>query len=67
LQNLNNSYWAIEELSKANFGDKRIDNRFKKVVSAQALKPQSSINAANADWSSIKGAYRFFDNVKVNP
>ena len=27
----------------------------------------SSINAANADWSSIKGAYRFFDNDKVTP
>jgi hypothetical protein len=67
LKILNNSSWAIEELSKASFGDKRLDNRFLKVASAQALKPQSSINAANADWSSIKGAYRFFDNDKVTP
>lgn len=65
MKNTDNSSWAIEELAKVNFGDKRLDKRFLKVASAQALKPQSSINAANADWSSIKGAYRFFDNSKV--
>lgn len=64
---LNNSSWAIEELAKVNFGDKRLDKRFLKVASAQALKPQSSINAASADWSCAKGAYRFFDNVKITP
>ena len=57
MQNLNNSSWAIEELSKANFGDKRLDNRFLKVASAQALKPQSSINAANADCTGA-GSFR---------
>lgn len=64
---LNNSSWAIEELAKVNFGDKRLDKRFLKVASAQALKPQSSINAASADWSCAKGAYRFFDNAKITP
>ena len=67
MKNLNNTSWAIEELSKVNFGDKRLDKRFLKVASAQALKPQSSINAASADWSCAKGAYRFFDNDKVTP
>jgi len=67
LKNLNNSSWAIEELSKVRFGDKHLDKRFLKVASAQALKPQSSINAASADWSCAKGAYRFFDNDKVTP
>jgi hypothetical protein len=67
LKVLNNSSWAIEELAKVNFGDKRLDKRFLKVATAQALKPQSSINAASADWSCAKGAYRFFDNTKITP
>lgn len=67
MNNLNNSSWAIEELSKVNFGDKRLDRRFLKVASAQALRPQCSINAASADWSCAKGAYRLFDNDKITP
>lgn len=67
MKQYNNSSWAIEELSKVNFGDKRLDKRFLKVASSQALKPASSINAANNDWSLVKGAYRFFDNIKVTP
>ena len=67
MKNINNSSWAIEELSKVNFGDKRLDRRFLKVASAQALRPQCSINAASADWSCAKGAYRLFDNDKITP
>lgn len=67
MKKLDNTCWAIEELSKVDFGDRRLNKRFLKVASAQALKPASSINAANEDWSSIKGAYRFFDNDKITP
>ena len=57
--------WAVEELSKVNFGDKRLDKRFLKVAGSQAKTPQLSINASSADWSCAKGAYRLFDNPKV--
>ncbi|HXH75269.1 MAG TPA: transposase DNA-binding-containing protein, partial [Bacteriovoracaceae bacterium] len=59
------SNWAVEELSKVNFGDKRLDRRFLKVAGSQALAPLLSINASSADWSCAKGAYRLFDNPKV--
>lgn len=60
-----NSSWAVEELSKVNFGDKRLDKRFLKVAGSQAKTPQLSINASSADWSCAKGAYRLFNNPKV--
>ena len=59
--------WAIEELAKVNFGDKRLDKRFLKVAGSQSKTPQLSINASSADWSCAKGAYRLFDNPKVTP
>lgn len=62
-----NSSWAVEELSKVNFGDKRLDKRFLKVAASQGKTPQLSINASSEDWACIKGAYRLFDNPKVTP
>jgi hypothetical protein len=59
--------WAVEELAKVNFGDKRLDKRFLKVAGSQSKTPQLSINASSADWSCAKGAYRLFDNSKVTP
>ncbi len=59
--------WAIDELAKVNFGDKRLNQRFLKVAGSQAKSPQLSINASSADWSCAKGAYRMFDNLKVTP
>lgn len=44
-----------------------MDKRFLKVASSQGKSPQLSINAASADWSCVKGAYRLFDNPKVTP
>ncbi len=67
MKKLDNSSWALEELAKVDFGDKRINKRFLKVAGTQAKSPQLSINAASADWSCAKGAYRFFDNDKVTP
>lgn len=61
------SSWAVEELAKVNFGDKRLNKRLLKVAGSQAKTPQLSINASSADWSSAKGAYRLFDNPKVTP
>lgn len=59
--------WAVDELAKVNFGDKRLDKRFLKVAGSQSKTPQLSINASSADWSCAKGAYRLFDNAKVTP
>jgi hypothetical protein len=61
------SSWAVDELAKVDFGDKRLDKRFLKVASSQGKTPQLSINASSADWSCVKGAYRLFDNPKVTP
>ncbi|MFP5386766.1 MAG: transposase DNA-binding-containing protein, partial [Bacteriovoracia bacterium] len=60
-----NSSWAIDELAKVDFGDKRLNKRLLKIADSQSLTPQKSINAAAADWSCAKGAYRLFDNPKV--
>jgi hypothetical protein len=62
-----NSSWALEELAKVNFGDKRLDKRFLKVAASQGKSPQLSINASSEDWSCVKGAYRMFSNPKVTP
>ena len=62
-----NSSWAVEELAKVNFGDKRLDKRFLKVAASQGKSPQLSINASSEDWSCVKGAYRLFANSKVTP
>jgi len=59
------SSWAVDELAKVDFGDKRLNKRLLKIADAQSLTPQKSINAAAADWSCAKGAYRLFDNQKV--
>lgn len=62
-----NGSWALEELAKVNFGDKRLDKRFLKVAASQGKSPQLSINASSEDWSCVKGAYRLFANSKVTP
>lgn len=62
-----NNSWAVEELAKVNFGDKRLDKRFLKVAGSQGKTPQLSINASSEDWSCAKGAYRLFNNPKVTP
>lgn len=61
------SSWAVEELAKVNFGDKRLDKRFLKVACSQGQTPQLSINASSADWACAKAAYRLFENPKVTP
>lgn len=59
------SSWAVDELAKISFGDKRLDKRFLKIAGSQSQTPQKSINASSSDWSCAKGAYRLFNNSKV--
>lgn len=52
--------------SQANFGDKRLDKRLEKTIDELKNNVQSSIPNACKDRASMKGAYRFFSNEKVN-
>ena len=59
------SSWIEEELSCAQFNDKRLNKRFLKVATELAESPSDSIHSASIDWASTKAAYRFFDNEQV--
>lgn len=57
--------WAKEEMAAANFGDKRLDSRAERLLSALGNRPNLSIPAACGGHAEMKAAYRFFDNDKV--
>ncbi len=59
------SSWIEEEFGQINFGDQRINKRFKIIASYMAEKPANSIHSASPDWAATKAAYRFFDNEDV--
>lgn len=60
------SSWIEEELGRAHFNDKRLNNRFIKVAADLADSPSHSIHSASLDWAASKAAYRFFDNSEVD-
>lgn len=59
--------WTVEEFSKVNLQDKRLDKRCQKIASDLEQQPTDPINQACEDWMDTKAAYRFFDNPKVMP
>jgi hypothetical protein len=59
------SSWVEEELEGADFGDKRLVDRYSTVLKALSDKPQLSIPAASGGWAETIAAYRFFDNDSV--
>lgn len=59
--------WILDELSKANFSDLRLDKRFQILAGQLAKKPSHTINHASTDWAAAKAAYRFFSHPKVTP
>ena len=59
--------WCIEELNTTDFGDKRLSERFIKLVSGLSQQTESSIPAALDTWSETCAAYRFLSNKKVTP
>ena len=59
--------WVNEELSGANFNDKRLSNRLLAITDALRQKSELSIPAAMATWGDTIATYRFFDNEKVTP
>ena len=58
--------WATHEFRQVHLGDARLDNRLIKMVEDLASQPESSVPQASGDWSSTKGAYRFWANGKVD-
>lgn len=58
--------WCLDEFKSISFGDKRLDNRFKKVVGHLSEKPKDSICKALENWDQAKAAYRLFENEKVD-
>ena len=59
--------WTVEEFSKVNLQDKRLNKRCQKIASDLEQQPTEPINQACEDWTDTKAAYRFFDNPKVSP
>lgn len=57
---------AKQEFTDVTFGDERLDQRFNLLVEQLSQSAGHSIPLACEDWAAVKGAYRFFDNPKVN-
>ena len=57
----------VDEVRDADFGDKRLDRRFGKVIEELGANPNLSIPAATNARAEMEAAYRFFDNDKVSP
>jgi len=55
----------IDEFRGINLGDKRLDNRCVELVKDLGKHPDESIPKSCVEWSSIKAAYRFFENKNV--
>lgn len=56
-----------DELSEADFGDKRISARLGAMAEALATSPDASLPEAMGDEAALEGAYRFLNNAKVRP
>jgi Transposase DNA-binding/Transposase Tn5 dimerisation domain len=65
MEQINEINWITDETVTANFGDKRLNNRFKSILQTFGSKPNESIPASCKGWSETLAAYRFFDNDKV--
>lgn len=59
--------WAMRELITARLGDARLRLRLAKLVAAFILYPNGSLPETFKDWGSLKAAYRFFSNRRVQP
>lgn len=60
--------WADCELGHgAQFGNRKLNCRLVKVVSALASNPTETVENACVSWKNTKGTYRFWSNAKVTP
>ena len=51
--------WGRQEFSGLDLGDNRLNERLINVADALAAYPESTINAACGDWSSVKAGVSF--------
>lgn len=59
------SQWVMEELQPVELYDKRLEQRFRKLLDSLSKAADASIPAACRDRAEMVAAYRFFDNEKV--
>ena len=64
-QPVGRSHWAMEEMIKADLGDKRLNKRLVGILSNLAERPTASIPAACGGHAEMTATYHFFDNPKV--
>ncbi len=57
--------WAMREFVSARLGDARLRLRLAKLVAAFTVYPNGSLPQTFSDWGSLKAAYRFFSNRRV--
>jgi hypothetical protein len=55
------------ELEGIELGDKRLNERSKRIIESLSANPEASINSACDGWSDTIAAYRFFDHKSVSP
>ncbi|MGK5085140.1 transposase [Bdellovibrionota bacterium FG-1] len=58
--------WCMEEFQEIDFGDARLNSRFRKTAGLLSSAPSSPINKASGNWACAKGAYRMFDNDRID-
>jgi Transposase DNA-binding/Transposase Tn5 dimerisation domain len=59
--------WAMAELTGAELGDIRLDERLVRIVERLSERPEASIPQACGSAAETKAAYRFWDNDAVSP
>jgi hypothetical protein len=57
--------WIIEETKSANFGDKRLNNRYGHLLSNLVGAPDKSIPGSLKSWAETIAAYRFLNHKNV--
>jgi hypothetical protein len=58
--------WMSQETTTGQFGDERLERRFRTVLKKLAQGIGKSIPWACQDWANTKAAYRFFSNTRVS-
>jgi len=57
--------WVNKEFRDIDFNDKRLDHRFKEIMTRRANHCGKSLSSSFEQWKEIKASYRFFSNSKV--
>lgn len=60
------THWVETEFNAINFSDKRLDKRFKSILTEFAKKSEANIASTFNSWANTKACYRFLKNNKVN-